>query len=127
MENDGDPNIRSSYNKNAHDLAKDDLDAAEHIIKDKSAIRKVIADYDQTKQSGALFGNGKVSTGSSDMYADLGDEGSAVVMNIEMNKSLETEASTTKAPSKEKKKTVSGGKGGGAGGAKKGGTGKKKM
>jgi hypothetical protein len=31
LEHGGDPNIRSSYNKNAWDLAKDELDAAEKV------------------------------------------------------------------------------------------------
>ena len=40
-EHGGDPNIRSTYNKNAWDLAKDELDAAEHVIKSRADIRQV--------------------------------------------------------------------------------------
>ena len=70
------------------------MDAAEHVVKCRADIRKVIQDFDTTsnKKSSSLFGNGKVSTGSTNMYQDLNDDGSAFVMNVEMNKSLEFEA-----------------------------------
>jgi ankyrin repeat protein len=48
LENGGDPNIKSSYNKNAWDLAKDELDAAEKVVKSNAEIRQVLIDYDQT-------------------------------------------------------------------------------
>lgn len=89
LENGGDPNIRSSYNKNAWDLAKDEVDAAEHVIKSRADVRKVLQDYDTTSKGKAqIFGTGVVPTGPSDLYRDLGNEGSALVMNIEMNKSI---------------------------------------
>jgi ankyrin repeat protein len=40
LEAGADPNMRSSYNKNAWDLAKDDLDAAEHVVKSRAEIRQ---------------------------------------------------------------------------------------
>ncbi len=45
----GDPNIRSSYNKNAWDLAKDELDAANNIVRSKAEIRSVLVENDTTK------------------------------------------------------------------------------
>ena len=70
------------------------MDAAEHVVKCRADIRKVIQDFDTTsnKKSSSLFGNGKVSTGSTNTYQDLNEDGSAFVMNVEMNKSLEFEA-----------------------------------
>jgi hypothetical protein len=70
------------------------MDAAEHVVKSRADIRKLIQDFDTTsnKKSSSLFGNGKVPTGSINMYQDLNDDGSAFVMNVEMNKSLEFEA-----------------------------------
>ena len=61
LENGGDPNIRSTYNKNAWDIAKDELDAAEHVIKSKAEIRQVLIDCDTTNSRNAnrLFGTGK--------------------------------------------------------------------
>ena len=83
----GDPNIRSSYNKNAYDLAKDELDAANHVIKSKEEIRQVLIDNDQTNNANAIFGRGNAEPvkGNSDLYKDLGPDGSPIVMNIEMN------------------------------------------
>jgi ankyrin repeat protein len=105
LEHGGDPNIRSSYNKNAWDLAKDEMDAAEHVIKSRAELRKVIQDYDTSNKSGSqIFGTGKVPIGPSDLYKDLGPDGSALVMNIEMNNSLDIGVS-------EGNKKVGGGKG----------------
>ena len=79
------------------------MDAAEHVVKSRADIRKVIQDFDTTsnKKSSSLFGNGKVptATGSINMYQDLNDDGSAFVMNVEMNKSLEIEAQKATATS----------------------------
>eukprot|EP01038_Epipyxis_sp_PR26KG_P014696 gene14696-19745_t len=93
LEHGGDPNIRSSYNKNAWDLAKDELDAAEHVIKSKHDIRQVLIDYDQSTSSGLkknrIFGNGKVvKIEEGNLYEGLDNDGSAMVMNIEMNKEM---------------------------------------
>ena len=83
----GDPNIRSSYNKNAYDLAKDELDAANHVIKSKEEIRQVLIENDQTNSANAIFGRGNAEPvkGNSDLYKDLDKDGSPVVMNIEIN------------------------------------------
>ena len=94
LEHGGDPNIRSSYNKNAWDLAKDELDAAEHVVKDNSSIREVLTKYDISQKTGNLFGVGNVSVGESDVYKDLDKDGTAMVMNIEMNKVLQDEVAT---------------------------------
>lgn len=62
--------------------------------------------YDQSSSAtGRLFGNGKpVKVKENSLYTDLGDEGSPVVMNIEINKEMENaKEKTTK-----KKGTVKG-------------------
>jgi len=42
----GDPTIRSSYNKNAWDLAKDEVDALGNVMESKLDIRQVLIDFD---------------------------------------------------------------------------------
>ena len=98
LENGGNPNIRSSYNKNAWDLAKDELDAAEHVIKSKEIIRQVLIDNDQTNTMGnRVFGNGKpVTVNKGNIYENLGEEGSAMVMNIEMLEESQLKDTDTK-------------------------------
>jgi len=91
LEHGGDPNIRSSYNKNAWDLAKDELDAAEKVIKSNKEIRQVLIDYDQTgSKAMSLFSKGdiikhNIAEDKKLLYKDLDKDGSPVVMNIEMN------------------------------------------
>jgi hypothetical protein len=60
------------------------LDAAEHVLKSREHIRQILREYEAAKTS-SLFGNGKSVIGAVDMYKDLGEEGSPVVMMLEMN------------------------------------------
>jgi len=81
-----------------------------------------------TARGSVLFGSGSVPTGPSDIYKDLSNEGSALIMNIEINQSLENSSPAEKAPdSKTKaavvKKTKS--KQGGSSSVSGGGAGKK--
>eukprot|EP01039_Chlorochromonas_danica_P004234 gene4234-4653_t len=88
LDHGGDPNIRSSYNKNAWDLAKDELDAAEKVVKSHAEIRSILEEFDRKQNANPrLFSNGEVVKGSaaSDLYDGLDKDGTAVVMNIEMN------------------------------------------
>ena len=117
LENGGDCTMRSHYNKNAHDLAKDELDAALGVVTDRSEIRAVIVEYDQGPGSAASQGRGlfgKSGTASvkreADMYLDLGHDGSPVVMQLELAKDLE---SKDKSGEKAKDASKAGGKGGG--------------
>ena len=49
--------MRSMYNRNAYDLAKDELDAAENVVTDKSDIRAVIEEFDQNSpKKNTLYG-----------------------------------------------------------------------
>jgi ankyrin repeat protein len=41
----GDPTIKSSYNKNAWDLAKDEIDAAGNVITSHSEVRAILKEY----------------------------------------------------------------------------------
>lgn len=82
------------------------MDAAEHVIKSKKDLRQILIEFDQSAGSAngsssvkkqRLFGNGQVVKVGSDcaIYEDLGDDGTAMVMNIEMNKEqAATEQST---------------------------------
>lgn len=83
LEHGGDPTIKSSYNKNAWDLAKDELDAAGHVMKSKAEVRGVLLEF---------FSEGDgirvVRDGSTRLYEGLSDAGSAMVMNIEMNQEV---------------------------------------
>ena len=57
LDHGGDPTIRSSYHKNALDIAKDELDAAGNIVVSKLEIRQVFEDWDKTNNSKkSLFG-----------------------------------------------------------------------
>jgi len=147
LEHGADPNIRSSYNKNAWDLSKDELDAAEKVTKSNKEIRQVLLDYDQTgsasaQLSGAGAGNGIITNSEEHMkkilYDGLGADGSPVVMNIEMNKeglgknskstssnSGKGTAGTGKAATGKKSGGSKTGGGGGGGGKKKATGGKK--
>ena len=111
LQNGGNPSARSMYNKNAHDLAKDELDAANNVVTSRAEIRDVIAEYDtvspQTKST--LFG---VTTASAKNdkgmdYSELGPDGSPIAMQIEMNNEM-----MTKDKDKVKKDTKGGASGG---------------
>jgi len=109
----GDPLLRSSYNKNAWDLAKDDLDAANKVVRSRADIRQVLIDFDN-KNSSKLFGKGTAcpTKPCGDLEEGLDENGSPIVMQKEMEKELSTTASTSASGKKTKK---SGGtKGGGA-------------
>lgn len=88
-----DPNIRSSYNKNAYDLAKDELDAANHVIKSKAEIRQVLIDNDNTNAANAIFGrlDAEPVKGGTDLYKDLDASGSPIVMSIELNNEMQND------------------------------------
>lgn len=125
LENGGDCRMRSMYNKNAHDLAKDELDAAENVVTSRAEIRQVIEEFDTTSDNAKsrLFGTSSHSpkkTGDDVDYSDLGPDGSPVVMQLEMNK--EKDAVGDK---KEGKKKDVGGKKAAASTKKKGGSKKK--
>lgn len=87
LEHGGDPLVKSSYQKNAWDLAKDELDAAGNIMKNNKEIRQVLIEYDDAFKS-KMFGTGKIMTNDTNslMYNDLGSSGSPVIMQVEMNK-----------------------------------------
>jgi len=65
LENGGDPNVRSSYNKCAWDLAKDELDAAERVTKSNKEIRQVLIDHDQSGGSGGAGHSSQPLSGGS--------------------------------------------------------------
>lgn len=89
LDHGGDPGIRSTYNKNAWDLSRDELDAAEHVIKSRAEIRQVLIDNDRTGEKGGdrIFGagGGVAVNGGGDLYDGLEKDGSPVVMQLEMN------------------------------------------
>mmetsp|Transcript_11959 Transcript_11959/g.16446 ORF Transcript_11959/g.16446 Transcript_11959/m.16446 type:complete len:305 (-) Transcript_11959:75-989(-) len=111
LQNGGDPSMRSTYNKNAWDISKDELDAAEHVIKSKAEIRQVLLDHAEVGGQG-LFGSGLPGrVGGADnkqLYEGLGDDGGAMVMNIEMMRENGdcSNINTTTTVSKIKKKIV---------------------
>jgi ankyrin repeat protein len=120
LEHGGDPNIRSSYNKNAWDLSKDELDAAEKVVKSHADIRQILEEFNKTQPGTKIFGNGEVVK-STNLYDGLEKDGTAMVMNIEMNNEL------SKADENGKKGAGKGkGKSGGGGGGKGKDKGKKK-
>ncbi len=123
----GNPAARSMYNKNAHDLAKDELDAANNVVTSRVEIRDVIAEYDtiSPQSKTTLFGVATVSAkGDKGMdYSELGPDGSPVTMQIEMSKEMagkEKEGAKAVGTGGKGKATASGGK------SKKGALGKKK-
>ena len=118
LEAGGDPNIRSSYNKNAWDLAKDELDAAENIVRSRAEIRQVLIDNDTSSKTSVLFGTStKVEEGDNpnrketNKYKEVGPDGSPVMLQEEMAKDVGKVGP--------KKKAAAGGAAKGAGAAKK--------
>lgn len=83
LQNGGNPSIRSSYGKNALDLAKDELDAARNVVVDKSDIREVFLEWEkENNNSKAIFGNNSISAVlRNDVEYD--DEGNVIERNIE--------------------------------------------
>jgi hypothetical protein len=79
---------------------QDELDAANKVVKSNKEIRQVLIDYTLSPAGNSvkkLFGNGEVvRVTESNIYQDLGHEGSALVMNIEMNKEMQNAPTTTK-------------------------------
>ena len=99
------------YNRNAYDLAKDELDAAENVMVDKSAIRAVIEQYDQygakknvlygtssggdgadAAGAGEVGANGEIIKVDKAAYEGVGTEGSPVLLQLEVNKSKQIKA-----------------------------------
>jgi len=105
LDHGGDPSLKSSYQKNAWDLAKDELDAAGNIVKNNKEIRQVLEEYDLGSKS-KMFGTGKILTNDTNcMYNDLDSSGSPVVMQVEMNKERESEIKEIEKKGKQKKST----------------------
>lgn len=120
LEHGADPSLRSSYNKSAWDIAKDELDAAEKVIRSKAASRQILVDWDRERQRTGLFGGNKGSGGVSNKegidYSDLGEDGGAMVMNIELNQ--EMARAEDNANNNDKKGSKSGKTANGSGGGK---------
>ena len=75
LEHGADPALKSSYNKNAWDLAKDELDAALNVVKSNAEIRQILKDHESEKAS-KLFGQNNISA------AIVGDHGEALICVI---------------------------------------------
>jgi len=120
LEHAADPSLRSSYNKSAWDLAKDELDAAEKVIRSKAASRQVLVDWDRERQRTGLFGKGSLISASNKEggtgidYSELGEDGGAMVMNIELNQEMARGADDNK--DKDNKKAKGSGKASSSGG-----------
>ncbi|GMF20394.1 unnamed protein product [Phytophthora fragariaefolia] len=54
LDNGADPNLKNQYNKNAYDFAKDDLDAANNIVKSRAEIRQVLIDWENEHRPAAV-------------------------------------------------------------------------
>ena len=115
LENGANPNAYSMYNKNAFDLAKDELDAAENVVIDKSDIRAVMAEFDNNSaEKSKIFGTAPANAVLVEPRGDtikvsegLGENGSPIIMQQEMAKEMATkdngDKSSVKSKSKEKK------------------------
>jgi hypothetical protein len=93
LQNGADPTIKNSYNKNAIDLAQDELDAANKVVTSKAEIRSVLEEWD-ANQSSSLFGTGKqMKTGGAvEREEALPKDGTGVAMQVEMAKDKEAKA-----------------------------------
>ena len=87
LQHGGDPSIRSSYQKNAWDLARDEVDAAEHVTKSRSDIREILLEFFHQGE-----GVKSMKTCCGDERSMEGDKGSAMLMNIEMNEEMMRDA-----------------------------------
>ncbi|KAL3667405.1 hypothetical protein V7S43_007632 [Phytophthora oleae] len=54
LDNGADPCLKNQYNKNAYYFAKDDLDAANNIVKSKAEIRQVLIDWENEHRPAAV-------------------------------------------------------------------------
>ena len=127
LQHGGDPSIKSSYNRSAWDLAKDELDAANNIVRSRAEIRQVLIDHDTSSagKGGQLFAKKSMSTSNgcdAGMYEGLDKDGSPIVMQVEMRTEDQNNGNSTTNGKGGKKK----GKGKVTGGNKKAGGGKKK-
>lgn len=90
LQHGADPTQRSSYNKNAWDLAKDELDAANKIVRSRAEIRQVLIDHDNASAS-KIFGKGSAQptreVGGCNEEG-LNENGSPIIMQQEMEKEL---------------------------------------
>lgn len=50
LENGADPKLKNQYNKSAYDFAKDDLDAANCVVKSRAEIRQVLIDWENERR-----------------------------------------------------------------------------
>lgn len=90
-------------------------------MRSRAEIRQVLIDYDTTRAGSKIFGTGagiqKQQPG--DVYRDLGPDGSAVVLQVEMNSEPSIAASTAAASATDAAKKGGGKKKGGGGGKSK--------
>ncbi|KAL4138617.1 hypothetical protein PRIC2_002122 [Phytophthora ramorum] len=54
LDNGADPSLKNQYNKNAYYFAKDDLDAANNIVKSRAEIRQVLIDWENEHRPQAV-------------------------------------------------------------------------
>lgn len=127
LQHGGDPTIKSSYNRSAWDLAKDELDAANNVVRSRAEIRQVLIDHDTNSASkgGQLFAKKSINTSNgcdAGMYEGLDKDGSPIVMQLEMRAEDSNTSSSNggKGGKKKSKGKVSGGNKKAAGGKKKG-------
>mmetsp|Transcript_25006 Transcript_25006/g.51371 ORF Transcript_25006/g.51371 Transcript_25006/m.51371 type:complete len:265 (-) Transcript_25006:279-1073(-) len=120
LANGGDAHAKNQYGKSAVDFAEDVLDAAEAVYQDNSPMRSILREFGVSKDNGpgisiSVDGSGKESGG-------VPSEGTATMMNIEMNK--EALAAAGGGGGGKKKGKAGGGAAGKSGKAKKGKGGK---
>lgn len=90
------------------------MDAAEKVTKSHAEIRRILQDHDRSQTNPKLFATGEVvkTADAADIYEGLEKDGTATVMNIEMNREMHNESA-------DKKKGGGKGKGGGTAKGKK--------
>jgi hypothetical protein len=85
-----------------HRFPQDELDAAEKVVRSRAEIRQVLIDHDN--RTAGIFGNGKVKTNQSDVYKELGPDGSPIVMQQEMEREMQGQSESAGSKGKTSKK-----------------------
>ncbi|KAG9406621.1 hypothetical protein AC1031_002944 [Aphanomyces cochlioides] len=99
LEHGANPRLKNQYNKNAMDLAQDELDAALNVVTSRQEIRKVLEEWESHQLASTLENSrNKIAVGATE---PLPADGGATLLAIEV--ASEAQAKATKGKAKKKK------------------------
>ncbi|KAH9075319.1 hypothetical protein Ae201684P_004000 [Aphanomyces euteiches] len=99
LEHGANPRLKNQYNKNAMDLAQDELDAALNVVTSRQEIRKVLEEWESHQLASTLENSrNKIAVGAAE---PLPADGGVTLLAIEV--ASEAQANATKGKAKKKK------------------------